>query len=259
MKQFQRKNGQNRYAGKAARQQLIKREMRFVLQQDEKRFTRQLLARLLDEGCNLNPNVARTMFYEHFEVRLMSAMPPGLRVHLTETLSQAASGFSQPRFNKTVKFFISHLSQADKKITAAVLDVIDTLKHEWQQTAEKCLFGDKPMDSHLMSLIDQFKRHHPEGNLANHGTVVIGRRLRIAITASLLRHVRKPDLLREKFGCAARIVQGSSQNPELFPELMSFFNKHVSYARLVATRTFWRTLNNMDLESTTTNRTEGMR
>ena len=248
MKQIPRKAGRNRRAGESARRQMIKRDMRFVLQQDERRFTRQLLARLLDEGCNLNPDVARIMFYEHFEVRLMSDMPPGLRVRLTETISQAASDFSQPRFHKTVKFFVSHLTDADEKISAAVLDVIGSLKLEWQQTAEKCLFGEKPMGSQLMSLIDQFKRCHPEGNLANHGMVVINRRLRIAITASLLRHVRKPDLLREKYGCVTRIIQGLNQDPKRFQELMSFFKEHVPYARLVITQSFWRTLNTMDSE-----------
>ncbi|MGD8443562.1 MAG: hypothetical protein PVI94_08685, partial [Desulfobacterales bacterium] len=59
-----------RRTGEAARKQLIRREMRFVLHQDVRRFTQLLLARLFDEGCNLNPVLARIRFYEDFVHRL---------------------------------------------------------------------------------------------------------------------------------------------------------------------------------------------
>ena len=71
--------GQGSRAGEDARNQLIQREMRFVLQQDVRRFTKQLLAHLLDEGCNLHQDLARIMFYEHFERRLASSLSEDTR------------------------------------------------------------------------------------------------------------------------------------------------------------------------------------
>ena len=75
MQRFVRNIGPGCRTAEAVRKQLIRREMRFVLQQDVRRFTRQLLARLLDEGCNLNPALARLRFYEGFVRRLAADLP----------------------------------------------------------------------------------------------------------------------------------------------------------------------------------------
>ena len=53
MQRSPRNRGPGSRAGEAARKQLIRREMRFVLHQDVRRFTQQLLARLLERWVGL--------------------------------------------------------------------------------------------------------------------------------------------------------------------------------------------------------------
>ena len=236
-------------AGSATRKELIRREMRFVLQKNIRRFTKQLQARLLDEGCNMHPILARVIFYEHFERRIASDLPEESRSRFAEDQSQTTSEFSHPRHEKAVKYAVGHLQEAEAKITAAVLDVIEMLKFQWRQTASRCTMGPTLENNELDNLITRLSKLNPEGYLDRHGRRTIHRRLRIAIVTSLLRHVRQPDLVREQFGRLSQILRKMGQNPTLFPELMTMFQEQVPYAWLVISQTFWRTLTNMDYES----------
>jgi hypothetical protein len=242
------KPGQDGRGGGAARQQMIRREMRFILQQDVRRFTKLLLARLLDEGCNLHPDLARIMFYGRFERRLTSALPADTRTRFFERKPDSDTSCTHPRYHAVVKYFLTHLSGAETQITAAVLDVIEALKLDWQETAKRCFSNANPGDSDLQYLIGQISRVNSNGNLARHGIDKIRRRLKIAVATSLLRHVRKPDLLREKYGSVPQILHEMGRDPALLPALMVFFREQVPYAQHVIAQSFWRTLNNMDTE-----------
>jgi hypothetical protein len=236
-------------AGQATRKELIRHEMRFVLQRDIRRFTRQLQARLLDEGCNLHPILARATFYEHFERRIASDLPVELRGRFGEDQLQTTSAFTHPRYEKAVKYAMGHLQDAEAKIAAAVLDVIEMLIFKWRQTASQCTIGSMHGNNVLDNLITQLSNLNPDGHLVRHGHMTIRRRLRIAIVTSLLRHLPQPELVRRKFGRVPQILRELGQNPALFPELMTFFKEHVPHAWLVISQTFWRTLTNMDYES----------
>jgi len=240
--------GQGSRTGEAARNQLIKREMRFVLQQDVRRFTKQLLAHLLDEGCNLHQDLARIMFYERFERRLSPNISADTRTRFFENPADPAINCSHPRFYESVKYFFTHLADAETQITATVLDVTEALKREWQRIAKKCLSNKSPGDPYLQDLIEQIAHVNPNGHLAQHGLDTIQRRLKIALVTSLMRHVRKPAMLREKYGSVAQILKGVSRNPALLPALMATFKEQVPYAQHVIAQSFWRTLNNMDTE-----------
>ena len=235
-------------AAEAARQQLLRSEMRFVLQQDVRRFTNQLQARLLDEGCNLHPDLARNMFYEQFEGRLASSLTADNCDRLGEMTPGSDADATHPRFHTAVKFFAARLPDAETQITTTVLDVIEALKLEWHQMASKCFSPANPEATDLPALIEQISRVSPAGQLADHGLAEIHRRLKIAVVTSLLRHVRKPELLREKYGGIPLILQDLSRNPALLAALMVTLKEQVPYARQVIARSFWRTLNNLDTE-----------
>lgn len=240
--------GQGSRAGEDARNQLIQREMRFVLQQDVRRFTKQLLAHLLDEGCNLHPDLARIMFYEHFGRRLTSNISADTRTRFFEKPADSDTNCNHSHFHASVKYFFSHLADAETQITATVLDVIEALTLEWLRIAKKCLSNKSPGAPYLQDLIEQIGRVNPDGHLAQPGLDTIHRRLKIAIVTSLMRHVRNPELLREEYGSVPQILRGIDQDPALWPTLMATFEKQVPYAQHVSTQSFWRTLNNMDTE-----------
>ena len=248
MQRFPKNQESKNRAGEAARKQLIRHEMRFVLHQDVRRFTRQLLARLLDEGCNLNPALARIKFYEGFVRRLAADLPADTRSRFCEKTPDAIVDDTHRRYHAAVKYFLAHLSDAETQITATVLDVIETLKLDWQQTAKKCLSNENQEDTNLQNLVEEISRANSGGNLGQHGLDKIRRRLRIAVITSLMRHVRRPDLLREKFGSIPQILHGLNQDPALFPALMAIFKEQIPYAPHVIAQSFWRTLNNMDTE-----------
>ena len=232
----------------ATRKQLIKREMRFVLQRDVHQFTKLLLARLLDEGCNLHQDLARMKFYERFERRLTAGRPEDTRYRFCEKTPDSDTNCSHLRYHAAVKYSLAHLSDAETQITGTVLDVIETLKLDWQRIAKKCLSNANPGSSHLQKLIEQITHVNSDGKLAQHGLDKIRRRLKIAVVTSLMRHVRKPDLLRKKYGSVPLMLQGISRDPALLSVVMVAFKEQVPYARHVIAQSFWRTLNNMDTE-----------
>ena len=248
MQKSPRNQGSRRRTGEAARKQLIQREMRFVLQQDVRRFTQQLLARLLDEGCNLNPALARIKFYEQLVRRLATCLPADTRSRFYKKTPATDNEDSHPQYHAAIKYFLTHLSDAEIQITATVLDVIEALKLIWQQTAKRCLSNLNQGDTDLQNLIEQISRVNPDGKLVVHGLDKIRHRLRIAVVTSLMRHIRRPDLLREKFGSISHILQNLNQDPALFPTLMTTFKQEIPYAPHVIAQSFWRTLNNMDTE-----------
>lgn len=248
MKQYPGKSWRVNRIGEAARGQLIRREMRFVLLLDVRRFTRQLVARLLDEGCNLHPQLARIMFYKRFEHRLAAGLPQDIQARFCGKTMAAAAEFTHPRYHAALNYFLTDLSATETQIAAAVLDVIEALKLEWQQMAQACLPNADAGGSNLPDLIAQISRANPDGKLVRHGPDKIRRRLKIAVVASLLRHVRAPGLLREKFGSVPHILQGLNRDPTLLAALIIFLKGQVPYAQHVAARSFWRTLNSMDTE-----------
>jgi hypothetical protein len=249
MQGLPKNQGRGSRASEAVRKQLISREMRFVLHQDVRRFTQQLLARLFDEGCNLNPALARIKFYDGFVRRLSADLPADARGRFCEKTPDAIMDAPHRRYHAAVRYFLAHLSDAETQITATVLNVIEALKMDWQQTAKKCLSNANPEDSYLQDLVAEISRTNAEGNLAQHGLDRIRCRIRIAVITSLMRHVRKPDLLREKFGSVPQILRGLSQNPTLFSSLMAKFKKQIPYAEHIIAQSFWHTLNNMDTET----------
>jgi hypothetical protein len=248
MQGFPKNQGRASRVSEAVRKQLISREMRFVLHQDVCRFTQQLLARLFDEGCNLNPALARIRFYEGFARRLAADLPADARGRFCEKTPDVIVNDPHRRYHAAVRYFLAHLSDAEIQITATVLNVIEALKMDWQQTAKKCLSNTNPENSYIEDLVEEISRANSDGNLYQHSLDRIRCRIRIAVITSLMRHVRRPDLLREEFGSVPQILQGLNQNPTLFSELMAKFKKQIPYAEHVIAQSFWRTLNSMDTE-----------
>ena len=248
MQGFPKNQGRRSRASEAVRKQLISREMRFVLHRNVRRFTQQLLARLFDEGCNLNPALARIRFYEDFIRRLSADLPADARGRFCEKTPETIVDAPHRRYHAAVRYFLDHLSDAETQITATALNVIEALKMDWQQTAKKCLSNANPEDSYLQDLVEEISRANSDGNLAQHGLIKIRCRLQIAVVTSLMRHVRRTDLLRKKFGSIPQIIQGLNQNPTLFPALMARFETQIPYAAHIMAQSFWRTLNNMDTE-----------
>lgn len=249
MKRSQIKPAHDGRSAEATRKELIRREMRFVLQQDVRRFTKQLLARLLDEGCNLHPELARNMFYGRFEHRLASDLPANTHAKRYTEARTTNTARTHPQYYAAAKYFLAHLADAETRMTAAVLDVIEHLKQEWQQMAQRCLPDTAQHGPALKNLIAQISAVNPEGHLTQHGFDTIQRRLRIAIVTSLMRYVRRPDELREKYGSVPQILQAMGRDPSLFPDLMMAFKAQIPYVRHVIAQSFWRTLNNMDTET----------
>jgi hypothetical protein len=82
----------------------------------------------------------------------------------------------------------------------------------------------------------------PEGRLAGMPRARILRRLRVALTVSLLRYVRTPDAFRAQFGQLSAVVGAVSTDPVLFSPVMAFCVDHIPHAGHLISQSFWRTL-----------------
>jgi hypothetical protein len=86
------------------------------------------------------------------------------------------------------------------------------------------------------------------GGLAGLPFDVVIRRLRLALTVSLLRHVKDPEGFRSEFGLIPQVLKAIPGDPVVFSRVMSFLLGQVPYFSHVASQVFWRTLNNLDAE-----------
>ena len=130
---------------------------------------------------------------------------------------------------------------------AAVDGVADVMKL-WR--LDDAVFTETPdaFDAAAEKMVAVIAAGNPTGRLAALPPDIILRRLRMALTASLLRHVNDPEAFRTRFGPIHGIIGAMKADPSVFRRVMSFLRDHVPYFGHLASRTFWRTLNNLDAD-----------
>ena len=109
------------------KKQLINEEMQFLLQRDSSRFKRQLLARLLEEGCNLPMHLAKSLFYEYFTSTLIGILPAKQKEKLNQHISFDLTQMEHPHFYQAVLFFQSWLKQAEFQMIQASFQAIESI------------------------------------------------------------------------------------------------------------------------------------
>lgn len=244
-------------------QGIIRDEMAFLLEPNEPRFDRQLLARLLGEGCNFPLAIAKPRFLKLMISGLFAKTDPATRKKFVETFHINVSEFhngkkdsiSHEDFHKVMLFFKSYGQHPGQQIATEVLDAIQKLKEEWQLDEAMFQEGLEQFEARLHPLINQI--YQGEQSLS---PTLIGdsgcpipldlarRRLYIALTTSLLRHIQARQAFETQFGSIPEVVKAMQEDHSVFCDFMKFCKERTPYFHYLASRTFWRTLETLRLE-----------
>jgi hypothetical protein len=114
------------------RQQLINEMMQFLLQRQEPRFSKQLQAQLLDEGCNYPMVLAKPRFYELMVLGLGAHLNPVAKRKLDKRILPDFSSLSHIQFSDTMNYFVSHLKNCEEQMAMAVINSIVRIIDEWK-------------------------------------------------------------------------------------------------------------------------------
>jgi hypothetical protein len=231
-----------------SRDRLIREELQFLLEGDERRFGRQLRARLMEEGCNLPLCLARADFYE----ALIAALAPGLddeeKRRLAAGLPPRSYPLAHPRFHGTVRELSQRLRNSGPRLAAAAIDAVAAVVATWR--IDPGLFTGSPavFDDGLRSAAGRISAANPRGRLGGMPFGELRRRTRLALCVSLLKYVGDPDAFRSSFGAVPRCLAEMERNPALFSRLMAFFMGRLPHAGTLASQSFWRVLQTLDNE-----------
>jgi hypothetical protein len=229
------------------RQSLILEETRFLLQGNDSRFSRQLQARLLEEGCNLPSALARPLFCRHLVSSLKAELVGSAQASFDRRFPESHERLIHPHFHDAIRFFHSRLPDANTKMTKASIDAVAAVMATWYLDEAALTESPACFEVTVRQAVDRIIDSSSTGpRLAQLSLDVVVHRLRLALTASLLRHVRSPEGFRTTFGSIPRVFKEMQENPAVFCRVMSFLQDQLPYFGHLSTQVFWRTLNHLD-------------
>lgn len=231
-----------------ARKSLIRAHMRFILQREEMRFSKELLALLLEEGCNLPLELAKPIFYRAMITTLSAKLDPSLRGKLTAGMPPDRSEIRHPQFHALIQAFCSHVPNPEEPLAGASLDAIAVVCRRWMVDRALLSGSAARFDEYLREAVQEIAEQNPGGELASQQFDNIRRRVRMALITSLLRHARDPASFKAAFGSVPEALATMQKDPAVLPRAMDLLSGQVPYFPDIASRTFWRTLNAMDTD-----------
>lgn len=231
-----------------ARDQMVREETRFLLQPDERRFAKLLRARLLEEGCNLPLYLARPAFYAETIAALSPLLEGPIRSELAGLLPSDSSRMDHPGFHKTMHWLEGHLPDPGPLMTRAALDALSAVKVKWLIPSDSLCRSAEAFDACLQTAVTQMVAASPHGRLGGLDFATVRRRMRLALTASLLTYLRDPAVFHAVFGPVPRCLTAMQKDREMFCRVMAFFFEQLPYAEHLASQAFWRLLQALDTE-----------
>lgn len=242
MIRFNRKKGKPAWDA-PARDALIREEMQFLLQRDPLRFRRELRGRLLSEGCNLPWVLARPIFYQEMLLRLSSRSD---RPEPADGAPSAAT-WTHRQFHAAMRRCHTALPRPGEAMSRAALDAVAAVIARWQLDSRLLTGRDDRFRIFVARTVSRIISEHPASALDHIPLEQVLRRLRIALTASLFRHLRNPDAFRAAFGTLPEALRTMQEDPEQFSRVMAVCRDQIPPFASLASRIFWRTLHNLDL------------
>lgn len=239
-------------------EQLIRDEVSFLLERNERRFVKQLLAHLLDEGCNLPISIAKPRFYELMIAGLFAQVKSSLQEKFAKKLpslqkvvvlsQREREAITHGEFFDAMLFFESHLPSAGKQMAIEVTRSIDTIKEEWQLDDG---FFQEELDSFETRLQAMLNQICPgvQTSVCDIPLERVRRRLYIALTTSLLRYLGERKSFQEEFGSIPEVINAMQNDHAIFCRFIAFCKVRTPYFSYIVSRTFWRTLETLRLEA----------
>jgi hypothetical protein len=245
---FTRKNNAHKHDQNDERKQLINEMMQFLLQRQEQRFSKQLQAQLLDEGCNYPIVLAKPRFYELIISGLGVHLNPAAKKKLDKRILPDVSNLSHIQFSDTMSYFASHLKNCEKRMALEVINSIEHIIGEWKLAPAFFSGGQDEFNAHLEAVVGKFAKVCAPSRLPGVPITQIRRRLYIALTTSLCRFTRDQQAFQLKFGSIPATLRAMQADHTIFCRVMAYFGDQTPYFIHAASQTFWRTLQSLNTD-----------
>lgn len=242
---FTKKNDRNILHQNDERKQLIRDTMQFLLQRNVSRFSKQLMAHLLDEGCNYPIILAKPRFYELMIFGLARQLNRGARKGFDKRISHDLSNLNHVQFSEAMRYFATHLKNAEKKMAMEVINSIEQIMAEWKLSTAFFTGALDDFDTHLQAVVRKFAKASPSCRFSAGSINQIRRRLYIALTTSLFRFTANQQKFQLEFGSIPEVLKAMQGDHSVFCRVMAFFSTQTPYFSHAASQTFWRTFQSL--------------
>ncbi len=237
------------------KQQIIRDEMRFLLEPEERWFEKHLCAHLLDEGCNLPLVLAKPRFYTLMISGLCTrgnlpaaSLPFVDSMDSEDSLKDHCSNYSHRDFYKAMRFFAAALDAPGIQMALEVTASIRTIVQEWLLT--HAIFQEDI--ERFTSRVKEIMTRLCETNGILWESMIsfdmIRRRLYLALTTALLSKMNVRAIFVQEFGTIPSLLQAMCNDHAEFCRFMALCQEHTPYFPSLASRSFWRTLETLRLE-----------
>ena len=245
---FTKKSNASKPDRSAESTQLINEMMQFLLQRQEPRFSKQLQAQLLDEGCNYPMALAKPRFYQLMALGLAAQLDPAVKKKLDKRISPDFSNLTHLQFSETMNYFLSHLKNYEKQMAMEVIISIEQIIDEWKLNPTFFSGGLDEFNAHVLAVVRKFANASACSRLPRISINQIRRRLYIALTTSLYRFSRDQQRFQLEFGSIPRVLKAMQKDHTVFCRVMAFFRAQTPYFIHAASQTFWRTLQSFNTD-----------
>ncbi len=241
---------------------IIRDEMLFLLEHNERWFEKNLRAHLLKEGCNYPLPLAKPLFYESMISGLFARADSALQkkfdaampfVHKLPFQQQPDSlqedeCIVHAEFYIAMRFFETHLKNSGKKMALEVTHCIERIMKVWQ--LEKNLFQKEldQFESYLQAIVFRLWDASKTKGSEHVPSERVRQRLYITLTTSLLSKMKVRNAFEAEFNSIPEVIHAMQQDHAVFCRFMEFCQERTPYFIFITSQTFWRTLETLRLE-----------
>jgi hypothetical protein len=151
-------------------------------------------------------------------------------------------------FQKTMRWLERRLPDPGPLLAAASLDALSAVKSKWLIPADALCRNAEAFDAGLRHAVNRMAAAGPHGRLGGLGFAAVRRRMRLALTVSLMTYLRDPAAFQAAFGPIPRCLTAMEKDRKVFCRMMAFFCEQLPYAEHLASQAFWRLLLTLDTE-----------
>lgn len=233
---------------KNERDRLISEMMQFLLQRNESRFLKQLMAQLLEEGCNYPITLAKPRFYELMVQGLADQLDNGARKEFDKRMTKNFLDLNHLEFIEAMRYFVSHLKNSEKQMALEVINSIEQLIDLWKLNPPFFAAGLDDFNARLRAVVEKYTQASARCRLSTFSINQIRRRIYLALTTSLFRFIKDPKQFQMEFGTIPEVLKAIQEDHSVFCRVMAFFSTQTPFFSHAASQAFWRTLQSLNTE-----------
>ncbi len=233
-------------------QSLIRTEMAFLLERNERWFEKQLQARLLDEGCNFPMRLAKPRFYEYMLSDLHATIVDAeCRPKFQAIVAGGSEHTSKPThsiFHDAICFCASKCHDSARLMALGVTKAVQGIVEEWQLPLEMFQEDFPQFTERIHAAVSQLWLRPSSGEMPPIPFEKIRQRLYPALTTALLSKMNVRQTFEREFDSIPALLQAMQTDHSEFCRFMNFCRERSPYFLPFVSRTFWRTLETLYLE-----------